>query len=292
MDAPLKALLCSGKAADAVAFARAAASFNRDAGTRRIRLDVSADCEGLYKYAFGGGASYDICFMDYDDGGAVALAKKLAKAGISPPVVFISGRPVAASLSHCARLYDYLFRPVDISAVMTVFTHFYANYKPRKVLLVKNSTHFYIRPENIVSAETSGRGIKIYMSDAAFLEKLMSQHNLRKDINLSERSVRHQQRLFEFKDKLDPSVFVQCHQSFIININKAVLVKRYSALLDNGTYAGLSADISKSRYDEVKNSFIRVNGHQHGVIRAMPDSELGAVAGGGPRNQGETGFKL
>ena len=280
MGTQFRILLYSNRSSDIDAFQKTISEFTYKTNIKSCKFEVCTNDIKFYEHIIKGHNRYDIYFMDYDNSSALAFAKALADIGVNEPVVFISSKPVSESCAYQVRLLDYLFRPIDNAALQKLFMYFYSNFVlSSKILLSKNSNHFYIQLDHIVCLETYNRGVKIYTSDPFELKKLTMQPDLRKDINLSEKSIYYAKKLSEFDDKLEPSIFIQCHQSFMINLYKVVSIRRYNAVLDNSTNTGLIADISKSRYDSVKNSFMCISG-QRPNCKILLDSQLSSVAGG------------
>lgn len=237
-------------------------------------------CDGysaLSKCIFNG-ERYDIYFLDYENEFSLPLARMFANIGIHEPIVFITSNPICRSSAYNIKLLDYMFRPIDMSILKELLIYNYCNNTlTDKVLLNKKSNSFYLNPSNIVYIEVYGHGIKIYLSDLFELEILSHQLDLKNDINLKEKSVFYSETISKFKNRLNPVLFIQCHQSFIINLLKVVSIRRYSAILENSTNNGAIVNISKSKYNEVKNSFIQIDDKK---IQKLLDSELGLIAGG------------
>ncbi|MGB8451389.1 MAG: LytTR family transcriptional regulator DNA-binding domain-containing protein [Anaerocolumna sp.] len=239
--------------------------------------------EELYKDIDMTGNRYDLYFLRISDKDNTIMnyAEILRNKNMEESIVYLTNNINCISNGYKVNILDYLFEPFKIDLLEKIILFDYENnFCSEYIRLQKNSNIFRIKMKNIVCVEVLGRGIRIYMSDLSDLNVIFRKLNLEEDIDIKERSIRYSDKLLEFKKKLNPNIFTQCHQSFIINLNKIVSIKRYCAIVDNGTESGKVVDISKKYWDYIRKRFIDNMNKNTGQGYMLLDKELNQVSGG------------
>lgn len=227
---------------------------------------------------------YDIYFINSNDKdiSPIRLAELLRNAGIKESIVYISDEFNENFCGYKNNILDYMIRPMnqDKLAQLLLYDYRYRFLKSR-LLLNKNSNYFYLKLDQIVFVEVANRGIKIHISDFNYLCKLSEKAGLAGDIDLMDRSISYPEKISDFIKRLDPMTFIRCHQSFIINVDKLISIRRYSAVLDDGSKNGVIVDISKRNWEIIK-KHVQSKDLADADIKEkiLSDPELEAAAGG------------
>jgi len=172
------------------------------------------------------GVSLDVCFLDIlmPDMNGIELAEKLREEGYMGFIVFLTGSSSFAPESYRVKAFDYLIKPAEPERVKEVLTELF---KAKK------------------SADKGGIMIKgagisrmLLFRDISHTEVI---HNI-VHIRLTDGTV-HKTRatLAEVGPKLlEDKRFIQCHRSFIVNMNDILALKGNSFIMRDGTHVPIS----------------------------------------------------
>lgn len=221
---------------------------------------------------------YHVYFLDIteDNNLTIQLAELLRDLGIEDSIVFICNKISSSLAGYKVKVLDYLIKPVSQRELEQIIYYDYMNnYKTSYIFLNKNSNLFQINANNIACIEVYNRGIKIYLSKQSELLLLMQQADIKENINLKEKYIFYAEKISVFKKRLCEMTFFQCHQSYIINMNKAVSIRRYTAIVDNQTKEGKSVDISKSNWNKLKEAYLKNRqGYENNDLLLDDDLEM------------------
>lgn len=214
---------------------------------------------------------------------AISFASFLRNIGIQSSIVYISNEYISDTNRCKIKIVDYLIKPIDTEVIKNLLHYDYqCNFIGTYIYLNKNSNNYRIDINNIVCTEVSKRGIKIYFDKISELKRLSKSSELKKDINFEEKSLFYAEKISSFKYRLDHRYFIQCHQSFLINIKKIISLQRYHAIVDNGTNEGMYIDISKNNWKFVREAYDIL--HKTSVMENyLTNSELEIVQAGSPQ---------
>lgn len=248
-----------------------------------IKLYIFSDINRLIKNIYFEHEKYDIYFINSNDKNisSVRLAELLRSSGIKKSIVYLLDNFSEDICGFKNNIMDYLLRPMNPRILEQLLIYDYQNhYLKSQILLNKNSNYFYLKLADFVFIEVYNRGIKIHTSNLDSLMLLSTKADLANDINLNEKSIVYSEKISDFIHRLDSLTFIQCHQSFIININKLISIRRYSAVLDNGSKNGVTVDISKRNWEALKKRVQASEMTTHNVNSLLSADDLERIAGG------------
>ncbi|MDR1559376.1 MAG: LytTR family DNA-binding domain-containing protein [Clostridiales bacterium] len=184
---------------------------DQDNWTTKIFSDADSLMAYLYKQR------PEMLIMDIDLNGAngIELVNKIHKSHPGLPVIFISGYISFYSAVYEAEHMYFLTKPVNeeifVKAIEKVRKQIDGILE--KQLLVKNRDAItYVRYEDILYIETSGRKVRVYTTDCV-LEAYMSIEDLRATLD---------------------SRFVHCHKSYLVNMDFVRTKYKNKFILKNG----------------------------------------------------------
>lgn len=213
---------------------------------------------------------------------AISFASFLRNIGIQSSIVYIGDEYISDTNRCKIKIVDYLVKPINIEVIKNLLYYDYqCNFIGKYIYLNKNSNNYRIDINNIVCAEVSRRGIKIYFDKISELKRLSKSLELNKDIDFEEKSLFYAEKISSFKYRLDNRYFIQCHQSFLINIKKIISLQRYYAIVDNGTNEGMYIDISKNNWKLVRESYDKIH-KISGLDHFLDHTDLEMVQAGNP----------
>lgn len=166
--------------------------------------------------------------MDSLDG--MTLAETLRREKVAARIVFVTSN---TELSMAARGYEvqasrYLSKPLQRERLREALEHCYAaSFQKKEILVYAEGGHHRISVSDIQYIEVQGRGT-VFVSASGRLVT----HNKISDL----------ENLSALAD------FARCHQSFLVNLEQLVSVRRYTAVLRGG----VEVPVSKQRYDATR----------------------------------------
>lgn len=211
-------------------------------------------------YVYKNKRKFHLYFLDISEKNnlTMKLAAFLRDLGIEDSIVYLCNSFHSGITGYKVKILDYLVKPISpIALEQIVYYDYQHNFKTNYILLTKNSNHFQINTNNIVYVEVYKRGVKIYMAKLSELVLLSQQPDVKENINLEEKYIFYSEKISEFKKRLSAKNFVQCHQSFIINVKKIVSLRRYTAIVDNRTKEGKRVDVSKNNWNMLSEVFLK-----------------------------------
>lgn len=168
--------------------------------------------------------------MDGIDG--VRVATELRENGINTTIVFITSAAEFAIKGYEVQAFRYLLKPLNNDELRkTLMLDYKHNYENKYLSLIRGAEVRKIPVDDIFYVEISGRKIAIHLLD---------------DI------IYYSEKLSDFQHYLPCDNFIRCHRSFIINISKVSMVKRYEAILINEK----SVPVSKANFDNVRKQLL------------------------------------
>ena len=186
------------------------------------------------------GCRPDVVFMDIDwnqtDNG-MDFAHQLYSLCPEVQVIFITGYhgqyTESIFLQDC-NLCGYLEKPVEPDILCQLLEKAEKNAESGsdpKLLIQQNRTVQAIPLRSILYLESAAHQVRVHTK-----EEIISYYD----------------RLDHFKDSL-PSCFLQCHKSYLVNMNYIRRVDKNEIILQTGE----SVPISKARYTETRNAYFR-----------------------------------
>ncbi|MCT4687273.1 LytR/AlgR family response regulator transcription factor [Vallitalea sp.] len=168
--------------------------------------------------------------MDGIDG--INVATELRENGINTTIVFITSVAEFAIKGYEVQAFRYLLKPLNNEelrkALMLDYKH---NYENKYLSLIHGAEVRKIPLDDVFYVEISGRKIAIHLLD---------------DV------IYYSEKLSDFQQYLPCDDFIRCHRSFIINISKVSIVKRYEAIMNNEK----SVPVSKANFDNVRKKLL------------------------------------
>lgn len=112
-------------------------------------------------------------------------------------------------------------------------------------------TNFRVLSRRLYVAAKNGEKYRISETDIRYIEVF------RNDlcIYLADRKIVCRNTLLDFTDRLSSACFVRCHRSFAVNLSFVTSVRRYHAVMQDGS----TVPISKTRYIYVRDCFLAQN---------------------------------
>lgn len=200
--------------------------------------DVFSDTEIFLEHV-GNRHSYEMVIMDIEWNGkeeGIQTAERLGRLDPDARVIYMTGytrQYVQQIFLHPANLSGFLMKPVNEELLkQNVYKVMEERETARKGLLVKSkSTMLTIRFDSILYLESAGHVVTIHTQT--------EKHSC-------------YDRLEKLLERL-PESFLQCHKSYIVNMNEIQRIERNQILMTDGT----NIPISKARYGDTRSRYFR-----------------------------------
>ena len=202
---------------------------NRTNEQNKISLYKSAE-ELLFDYTPG---SFDILLLDIqmDGENGISLAKRIRSFNDDAVIIFITA------------VSDYVFDGYDVGAVQYLL-------KPVdevKLFECLNISHKKSASQKRIILESEQGSIAVAMDDIIYSEAFS--HKTK--VVMNDRELFINESIGNIEQKLGDD-FYKCHRSYIVNIKHINSIKKYDAVMDNGS----SIPISRRIYNDFNNAFI------------------------------------
>jgi len=186
------------------------------------------------------GICFDLIFLDIyiKNENGYEFARQLRKRGITSDLIFITITSDYAVAGYEVSPLLYLIKPVTQEKLTQALTFFIQKHTPRHLSLRLSGELFSINISDILYLEVQGHTVSFYLISG---KKLKSRLSLR-----------------SLASKLPSSLFVQSHQSYIVNLDHIESITRYHLMLSNKQIL----PISQSRYLELQKQFLNYSSHQ------------------------------
>jgi two-component system response regulator LytT len=182
---------------------------------------------------------YDIIFLDFliDNIDGMSMASAIRAKDKNVAIVYLMSS-ADSDLKNCGDpTYRYLMKSLtesnQRSQLENIIDQILSEKEKKKWFLFKDKTGFKRIPtENIIYLEISGRKTAIYTSNGIIL---------------------YNEKLNEIKRKLNETQFIQCHQSYIVNIKYVLEIQKSQIILLNKEIIPLS----RKHREEVITAFFK-----------------------------------
>lgn len=178
--------------------------------------------------------NFDILLLDIQmkamDG--IELAEKIRENNSSMQIVFITGFPDYISRGYDVSALHYLIKPVEKEKLFEVLSKACDNLKKEEkfILLSVDNESFRINLKDIIYVEAFGHSSCVVCNNCEYNAKLP---------------------ISDISKMLDKS-FIQCHRSYIANIQHISRINKTDVVFDNGK----SIPVSRRMYNDVNMAFI------------------------------------
>lgn len=177
---------------------------------------------------------YDMIILDIrmDGINGMDTAAAIRQKDATVPIVFLTSTMDFAIQGYEVKAFRYLMKPVQREQLAEVILLMLAERK-RKWLFAKEGSGFRrVAMDDIHSLEIFGR---------------------KTSINTKNGRLFYNGKLSELAGLLDPERFIQCHQSYIVNLRYVYEIRRYEIVLFNNEII----PASRAHWDQVKSAFLR-----------------------------------
>lgn len=186
-------------------------------------------------------STVQVFFLDIEMPGmdGVELGKKIKETCSNPVIIFITGFSGYALEAFELRAFHYLLKPLTYQKFKSLFLEFLEtkasepNINQEKFLLIENKDSIH----------------KILYKDILYFEKCLRKIK----VFFNESVIEFYGSFKELKDKLPEDIFTQCHQGYIVNLNKISSYKNQTVYFK--TFE-MSIPVSRSYINTVKNSLL------------------------------------
>ncbi len=178
--------------------------------------------------------NFDILLLDIQmkamDG--IELAEKIRENNSSVQIVFITGFPDYISRGYDVSALHYLIKPVEKEKLFEVLSKACDNLKKEEkfILLSVDNESFKINTKDIIYVEAFGHSSCVVCENGEYKVKLP---------------------ISDIVKMLDES-FIQCHRSYIANLQHISRITKTDVVFDNGK----SIPVSRRMYNDVNLAFI------------------------------------
>lgn len=183
----------------------------------------------------------DLLFLDImlEESDGLELASRLHVSRPHLPVVLVSVSPEFALHSYAVHPAHYLLKPVSDEALADALDYCLSLRPSAEVLVFR-----WKKVEKLLP-----------VSDILYVEVLDSQLKIH---TCSGREYATGGHLSQLEHRLPEGRFLRCHKSYLINLDHAEGIRRYSLLLSNGQ----AVPVSKQNYAAVKQAYLRHGGRR------------------------------
>ncbi|HOO27884.1 MAG TPA: LytTR family DNA-binding domain-containing protein [Lachnospiraceae bacterium] len=150
----------------------------------------------------------DLVFLDIDMDGmnGIELGKKIRDLYETVVIVYVTGYEKYAYDAYQLRAFHYLLKPVTKERFAEVLQEALAQHR-------KNA---FEKKERTFSVRTKGETRILYYRDILYFEKIS--HKIK--IHTGSQDIYFYDNLYHLLEKLAADTFVQCHQGYIVNVDK------------------------------------------------------------------------
>lgn len=218
----MRILICDDERCYSEALKACIQSWGDDRDFSNYALDIFDSSEEMLD-KIGNKASYDIAFLDIQfprelDG--LSVAKILRRQNEQMIIVFVSNYDKYAVEGYKVDAYRFLTKPITKLQVFECLDMAYHRWNATKddpFLIVENNTHIHrLLYRNICYVESIGHYLYFHTAKSG------------------DEPVRKRGKLSELTDLLADDMFIQCHQSFILNLTYIQTITRSKVILANG----------------------------------------------------------
>lgn len=186
--------------------------------------------ELLFNYTPG---NFDVLLLDIQLTGenGISLAKRIRSLNDNASIIFITAVP------------DYVFDGYDVGAIQYLL-------KPvneKKLFECLNASRKKSASQKRIIFESDGGSTAVSADDIIFIEAFS--HKTR--VVLADREFFINEGISSVEKRLG-NEFYKCHRSYIVNINHIDSIKKYDAVLDNGS----AVPVSRRIYNDFNSAFI------------------------------------
>lgn len=184
----------------------------------------------------------DIVLLDIDMGetNGIQLGEKIKVLYPDTVIIYITAHEEYALNAFAVRAFHYLLKPLKKE-------HFFLVMDEALAYISKKSP---AEPAKTFSIQVKGEFICVPHSDICCFEKI----GRRIRIHTSEREIYYYGNLQELPDMLRNDTFLQCHQGYIVNVDKIRSFREKTLFLEKG----LAIPVSRSYMEQVRDSLARM----------------------------------
>jgi DNA-binding LytR/AlgR family response regulator len=184
------------------------------------------------------GVMVDVCFLDIlmPAMNGIKLAEKMRESNFAGEIVFLTTSNTFASQSYRVKAFDYMLKPPTherVNEVMGALQSMQAN-EDRSGLFIKAQGVARIIPFHEISyVEADKHTVFINLLDKSIIKVYSSLSEITEQVLLDKR-------------------FLQCHRSFIVNLNEIKTISNNEVFMRGGKIIPVS-----KRYSQVKDEIIK-----------------------------------
>ncbi len=176
-----------------------------------VEIQVSRACTGFEALKVLKCETFDAAFLDIGlkDMTGIELANKIRSYDEQIPLIFISSHGQFRDQAFDLFAFNYLTKPIE--------TRRFVKIMDRLMKIVVQP----LRDKTYYAYKAKGQLHRVDYSDILFFEKCrnhMFLHTKKQEMTM-------QKTMKELVNELDPAVFMQCHQGFVVNMQKIRSVK-------------------------------------------------------------------
>jgi len=154
------------------------------------------------------------------------LAKKIREKNTNATIIFVTCNKEFAIQGYEVQAMHYLLKPVDINLLEKLISTDYKNRFQKSFIVMKCGTQIEkLSFSEIIALEISGRKVAVYL------------HN---------RTLYYSGKIAELKKQLPSHIFIQCHQSYVLNIKNTRELTNTNAITVNGKIIPISRKHKKA----------------------------------------------
>lgn len=157
----------------------------------------------------------DLIFLDIHMTGmnGIDTARKLRELNCSTEIVFLTATADYALAGYGVQAGGYLVKPVDTGRLGVLLQNIFWREQRKRIEIKCGKQYRYPYISDIMYAESSNHRATIYLADESWINTI--------------------EKLSTLKERLDDLHFLQCHQSFLVNMNYIADI-RENVILHNG----------------------------------------------------------
>lgn len=157
----------------------------------------------------------ELIFLDiYMTGvNGIDTAKKLRELGCDTEIVFLTATADYALESYDVRAGGYLVKPVNMSKLSVLLNHIFWIGLRKRIEVKCGKQYRYPYVSEIMYMESSGHKVFICLADGSQIKTI--------------------EKISTLKERIDDNHFLQCHQSYLVNMNYIADIQK-EVILSNG----------------------------------------------------------
>lgn len=157
----------------------------------------------------------ELIFLDIRMPGmnGIDTAKKLRKLGCSAELVFLTATADYALTGYDVQAAGYMVKPIDVKKLRELLRHIFWREQRKRIEIKCGRQYRYPYINDIMYIESSNHKALIYLVDGSQLSTI--------------------EKISTLKDRIDSSHFLQCHQSYLVNMNYIADIDK-CVILSNG----------------------------------------------------------